>query len=116
MEHTEKYVPVASTAYVKLPLTNGLVSAAPATGLAAWAVIMPERIPVLAADVVNADRQLGPPLPRIRAYLLAAIAPILGVEMPSASPPDGMRSGVCNSQRRAQQGGVGRQPAAADSG
>lgn len=89
---TRKNRPVASTAYVKRPLTNGLVSAPLATQLAACAVIMTLRIPVLAADVVNADRQLAPPPPRIQAYPLAAIDPTLGVEMPSASPPDGTLS------------------------
>jgi hypothetical protein len=40
---------------------------------------MTHRIAVRAADVVNADGQLGLPLASLRTYLLAASAPIAGV-------------------------------------
>jgi hypothetical protein len=63
---------------VAVSLTRVASSGPASTRFGACAVTMTHRIAVRGADVVSADRRLGPPLTPLRTYLLAAMAPVLG--------------------------------------
>jgi hypothetical protein len=58
----------------------------PLTRFCCSPVTMTQTIPFRVADVVNADRQLGSPLTRVRAYRLAAIDPTLEAELALSEP------------------------------
>ena len=87
-----------------LPPNSVVVSTPRTTRSGACAVTMTQRIPVRAADVVNADRQLGPPLTRLRAYLLAATDPIFGAEVLFQSVEGARSSKACRRHERVAMG------------